>query len=492
MAEPAGDKRTPLFVFVHIPKTAGTTVTGILKMNEPGARTRGAANVFKGGGGVKRGVTFDRLRDDKGTLELDGVNVLTGHFPLGMRDHLPRDRDVRCFTFLREPADRMLSHYFQLRSIEERDRAKGRERSKRETFGLAPLPLDPTLDDMVEGGYIHDNLHTRMLCGDPEPFGEVTEEMLERAKENLREELVFFGLTERFDESLVLAKRRLGLETMLYRAPGTSASAGRVNPARPRGDEIPDELRRSAERWNRHDIELYRYAEKLFDDAPELEELEFQAELAALRAAKPDGEIDLKPPVGFRGDEEAWRILVTSRLELLRGERELADIKAVIDKLGGGKEEVLKNLQAFKGTSKGVAGRDPDGAATQVMQLLATIGTALREGTRAPAESTEPSGKAPSSSRETAARSPRASGGSGSKGARVTAGGRRATGAKRSRRRQSAKPAATNEGTQASSRGKRTGQRRRRAGRASTTGGSPNARGARKRRRRTSDGPSHG
>jgi hypothetical protein len=489
MAEPAGDKRTPLFVFVHIPKTAGTTVTGILKMNEPGARTRAAGNVFKGGGGVKRGVRFERLRDEKGTLELDGVNVLTGHFPLGMRDYLPRDRDVRCFTFLRDPADRMLSHYFQLRSIEERDRAKGRERSKREDFGLAPLPLDPTLDDMVEGGYIHDNLHTRMLSGDPEPFGEVTDEMLERAKQNLREELVFFGLTERFDESLVLAKRRLGFETVLYRAPGTSASAGRVNATRPRGDEIPDGLLRSAERRNRYDIELYGYAKELFDDAPELEELEFQVELAALRAAKPDGEIDQEPPVGFRGDEEAWRILVTSRQDLLRGERELAEIKEVIQKLGRGDDEVLKSLKVFKGRGKGVAGRDSDAATTQVIQLLARIGATLREGAETAAEPKDAASDAPSQSG-----SSRGAADSESKGARVTTGGRRAAGPKRSRRRQSTKTASADERTQApaSNRGKRTGQRRRRAGRGSSTGDYPKARGARKPRRRSSDGPSHG
>jgi hypothetical protein len=494
MADHTGDQRTPLFVFVHIPKTAGTTLTTILNLNEPGARSRALGNVFKGGGGVKRGVTFDRLRGEKGTLDLDRVRILTGHFPLGVREYLPKDRDVRCFTFLRDPADRTVSHYFQIRRIEERDRAKGRERSKRESFGLSPLPVDPTLDDMVEGGYIHDNLHTRMLSGDPEPFGEVTEEMLERAKRNLSEEVVFVGLTERFDESLVLAKRRLGLGTVLYKPPGVGASAGRVNTARPRGDQIPDELMRAAERWNRHDIELYRHAQELFDGSPELEKLEFQVEVAALRLARRNGEVDLEPPAGFGGSEEAWGLLVTNQAELLRHERELAEIKAIVQRLVEGDQEVLKSLQGFKGRGKSLAGRNADDAATQVIQLLGAIRAALRDAGDTAESEQAPRGASPSSSKPSARRG---AGGSTSKGARGTAGGRRATRSGRGRRRQSTRPGSrrakttrADEETKASSSGKRTG-RRRRSGRAST-GESPDDRGTRKGQRRGSGGPSHG
>jgi len=147
----------------------------------------------------------------------------------------------------------------------------------------------------------------------------VTDEMLERAKENLREELVFFGLTERFDESLVLAKRRLGFRAILYR------SEARVNDNRPRGDTVPDELAQAAERCNLYDIELYRYATELFEKAPELDELEFQVDLEALRAARAEGEITLDRPVpaGFGGDQEAWRMVLEARATSHRLEFEI-------------------------------------------------------------------------------------------------------------------------------------------------------------------------
>ncbi len=69
-----------------------------------------------------------------------------------------------------------------------------------------------------------------------------------------------------------------------------------MNPARPRGGEVPAELRRSAERSNRYDIELYRYAKELFETRLSSRDLEFEVELAALEAAKADGEPDVKTP----------------------------------------------------------------------------------------------------------------------------------------------------------------------------------------------------
>jgi hypothetical protein len=292
-----------LLVFVHIPKTAGTTLRTVLGANEPGSRSRGLGNVFKGGGGTSKGL-LDRLRKDNGP-DLRRVALIRGHFPLGIRDYLPKDREVACFTFLREPADRLLSHYFAIREY-------GRG------YGLPPLPEDASLDDAIERGYIHDNLQTRMLCGLPDPFGEVDDEMLEQAKANLRDGLVFFGLTERFDESLVLAKRRLGFSRILYR------SSSRVNATRPRGRDVPAGLRAAAERSNRYDIELYRYAQELFEGVEERRELEFQVEVAALQAAKAEDEVDLEMPApeGFTGDADTWRILLEAKATALRLEWE--------------------------------------------------------------------------------------------------------------------------------------------------------------------------
>ena len=367
-ADGGARRLAPLLAFVHIPKTAGTTLTAVLTANQPGTRIRHGGNVFKGGGGIKHGVKFENLLDNEDG-GLDGARILAGHFPLGIREYLPDDREVRYFTFLREPADRTLSHYFQIRE------KRGGEGAVTK-LELPSLPENATIEDALERGYIHDNVHTRMLSGLVEPFGDVNEEMLEQEKRNLREELVFFGLTERFDESLVLAKRRLGLRSIIYRSPASDArsgrkSTGRVNMDRPRGKDVPQELREAAEACNRYDIELYRYAQELFEAAPERRELDFEIEVAALRAARADGEIDLTvpPPDGFDGGEEAWRMLLHATASSLRAEQELAGAKVSVAELDRHQQEVVEALLKIQAQAKTLPGRDAD-TALRAIELL--------------------------------------------------------------------------------------------------------------------------
>ena len=326
----------PVLVFIHIPKTAGTTVTGILKRNQPPPRTRSVANVFKGGGGVKRGVTFPRLSSDR-RGGLDDVRILRGHIPLGSREYLPGDHEFRYFTFLREPVDRTLSHYFNVLKT-----AASRSGSKQEV-----IAADATLEDAVAGGHVFSDLQTRMLSGLAEPFDEVTDEMLEQAKRNLRDDFAFFGLTERFDESLLLAKLRLGLWSIHYE------TNNRVNPERPRGEQISLELRAAAERCNRHDIELYRYAQELFDSSPELAHPDFAVELAALRAATGREDEIGAPPPGFDGDDEVWRALVADRVAMFRDERALLEIRTVLERLGRRADQALERVTAAAGAPDG-------------------------------------------------------------------------------------------------------------------------------------------
>ena len=107
----------PLLLFVHIPKTAGTTVRQVLSMNEPGPRSRAIGNVFKGGGGISKSVVSN-VRSGR-VADFARVRLVRGHVPFGLAEYLertlPEDREVQSFTFLREPVDRMLSHFFAIR-----------------------------------------------------------------------------------------------------------------------------------------------------------------------------------------------------------------------------------------------------------------------------------------------------------------------------------------------------------------------------------------
>lgn len=315
----AADPRKPrsasprkLLVFVHIPKTAGTVVTRVLRLNEP-SESYHLANIFKGGGGVVRPTPYGRMLES--VREADRVGLLYGHIPFGIDCHIPVEWHARYLTFLREPVERSLSHYFQQLDLVTRRRRQPGSDPMSPPWLTENVPFDRAFADLR---YVPDNLHTRMLCGIAEPFDEVTSEMLERAKENLESRFIMFGIAERFDESLVLVKRRLGCRDILY-------DDMRVSASRPRGDRVPAALVEAAERANRYDIDLYRFATELFDATPELKEPDFQAEVAALRLAK-SGLTDMQfpsPSSGFPGGGESWRMLVEAHAQLLQTERQL-------------------------------------------------------------------------------------------------------------------------------------------------------------------------
>src|SRR4051794_16654677 len=302
-------------VFIHVPKTAGTTVRTVIRTSEPGERNgRPGANVFRGGGGSNP-KTLEKLRDQPHTLDLNAVRVLHGHLPFGASQYLERafpDHVFRYFTFLRDPVERSLSHYFEVLRRPRRVFEDGEVGDE-----LAPLPPGTTFEQAVEAGYLHDNVQTRMLSGTVEPFGPITQEALEQAKRNLAERFALVGLTERLDESLVLAKQRLGFRNIFV-------ASRRVNTSRPRGAQVPAELRDAAQGANAYDIELYRFARELFERIPERDQLEFQVELAALRSAKAEGssEAPAAPSPQFQGGEREWSMLIDARAKLLRLERQ--------------------------------------------------------------------------------------------------------------------------------------------------------------------------
>jgi hypothetical protein len=266
----------PRVVFIHIPKTAGTTLQQVLRSNA--MHFARLANVFKGGGGRVKEPDYERMVAN--VQARPRARFFWGHTPFAIASYMPAEWETQFITFLRDPVDRAISQYYgMIQRLDgvDIDAEIGPSRKRNVSRGALrhDVPYEVALTDAA---FVSDNLQTRMLCGLPRPFDEVTDEMLDRAIENLGR-IRCVGLVERFDESLVLLKRRIGYQRIAY-------DQQRVNTSRPRGASVPEELRRAAEKANRFDQELYRHAVAQLDSAPELGELEFRAELAALRAER--------------------------------------------------------------------------------------------------------------------------------------------------------------------------------------------------------------
>lgn len=226
-----------VIVFYHLPKSAGTTLNRILRHNyrrdemaESGPNTQEFVAELK---------TWSPER-------LAAIRFLQGHYPWGLHEMLPQR--ARCFTILRDPVERVLSHFYHA----QRQPDYFLYDLIQDNNGSLPKLLESGIPLMMNDGQV------RLLSGvyaDPH-MGEVTEAMLATAVANLRSCAVV-GITEQFDLSLVLLQRAFGWRFIGYKRPVN------VGHNRPPAREIDAEALEAVRHYNRMDALLYEEAQRL-------------------------------------------------------------------------------------------------------------------------------------------------------------------------------------------------------------------------------------
>jgi len=231
-----------MYIFNHIPKTAGTSLIAIMQ------------DVF----GKDRVSTHIDITEDR-DYEIDPEQftpfvVVAGHF--GVKWHA-RMGDRRWLTVLREPVDRVLSTYYFWRNV-------ARPRPNAPYLDLAKTLF---LNEFVSCGNRLvlqgiSNGQTWQLADDlREKYRSVPEsDALAIAKENLTRRFDFVGLSEHFDESAARLRRYLGVpEKARCEVPRLNLTPDRRHASELRPSVIDNILE-----LNRMDIELYRFAQELW------------------------------------------------------------------------------------------------------------------------------------------------------------------------------------------------------------------------------------
>jgi hypothetical protein len=241
----AGAPQDPTVIFLHIGKTAGTSLRRILHRQFRSSEILRVETPWRNPSRLRREETLDYfagLPEERRS----GARLIEGHVIFGLHRSVPRPSTY--ITLLRNPVALTISQYnFVLR----RPRHWLHERVVSEAM---------TLEDYVKSGIAleTDNSQTRALSGDTTaPFGGCTREMLETAKRNLEQHFAVTGLTERFDESLILLKRAFGWSNVRYVRANVS----------PRKDPVSSATLHAIEEQNVLDMELYRWAFERFDAA---------------------------------------------------------------------------------------------------------------------------------------------------------------------------------------------------------------------------------
>ena len=254
---PAGADGTgqKAIIFLHLPKTAGTTLNRLIEWEYRISEMYSVDPVlFEWSYAHLRRLPEKRLRKTR---------IFKGHMLFGLHEVLPQPSTY--ITVLRNPVDRVLSAFYFMR-----------------TYKLHPYYWKLrrkkwTLEEYVERS-TRDNVQCKIIAN-ANYHSPCTQEILDRALDHLNRYFTVIGLSERFEESLALMKLRFGWQLKSY-------SAFNVTRSRPKRQDLPEaSLKLIAER-NRFDVILYNHAAKLFEEAVNKQASEVSRIAAELKSAR--------------------------------------------------------------------------------------------------------------------------------------------------------------------------------------------------------------
>lgn len=245
-------------VFIHIPKTGGMTLYSMIR------------DIYKPSELHKINPAMESIEKYKqlSPSRKDKLKVIYGHMDYQVRELLPPNS--RYVTLMRNPVERVISHYHYVR--------------RTANDPLRELAMRSSLDDWVARCNLleMDNGQTRRLLGSTESvkFGECTAEMLEQARHNVQQNFALVGITERFDETY-------GLMSKLFDWPIRNYAPRNVAQKKLGIKEIPVRTIRLIEKFNALDMELYEYASRLFADRIGQADIENEVRLLNERRENP-------------------------------------------------------------------------------------------------------------------------------------------------------------------------------------------------------------
>jgi len=231
---------TETLIFLHIPKTAGTTLSHII------VRQYVKNEIFNIRNPSIKGPIYSRHYGPTQKLitlsesERTRFRCIMGHFNFGIHELI--SGSFSYMTMLRNPVQRVLSQFGQYNHMARRNELGDRK----------PLSLEDFLHDKTNA---LNNHQTRFLRG-YKLKNRPCQQDLDRAKLNLRRYFSVVGTTEQFDESMIIMAKAFGWRKINY-------VPRNIGTERPDLDDIKSHLKELIVRHNQLDMELHRYAREL-------------------------------------------------------------------------------------------------------------------------------------------------------------------------------------------------------------------------------------
>ena len=246
--------------FLHIPKTGGTTLKNILTGKFPVDR------IYNIEGSIN-----ERINDFQQTSEdsRSQYELVQGHMSFGLHQFFPQESEY--FAIMRDPLDRAVSDYYFLRT-------NTHHHLHKEVSGMSMASyMQSNMTSQLSNG------QTRLLSGDckDKQIGipsvrKLDFSDLEKAKHNIQNHFLFVGLQERFDETLLVLRRKYGWGYPFY-------VASNINRQRPTLDNLSSADKTIVQNQNELDFALYEFVKENFQRHIEQLGPTFRFELALFK-----------------------------------------------------------------------------------------------------------------------------------------------------------------------------------------------------------------
>ena len=182
----------PFSFFLHIPKSAGTTWRSIIDLQ------LGAENI----------ITYYN-QNNSSLLDNLWAMVTSKPYNFGVHNNLNRDplpsKLYKYYTFLRNPLDLTISAYYE--------RLKRYPNEFKKNNGTTMT----ILEHIECHTHFYDNIQTRMIAGTP-GSNQINHHEFSLAKNNIKNNFGFVGISEKFDESILLLSKILKWQPCRYGA----------------------------------------------------------------------------------------------------------------------------------------------------------------------------------------------------------------------------------------------------------------------------------
>jgi hypothetical protein len=262
-------------IFVHPPKTAGSTLSRIMDWEYSPLQVCNIDSRFYYW-------SFQRVSGWP-KKRLAKMKLFKGHMPFGLHEFIPQPTTY--ITILREPIKRTISEYYY--RLHRRTHPMVDRDAKRQSLEeyVTSVPYNNPQTKAIAGIKHPCQYHLFSVVPSHHVYsGSCTADTLALAKENLSRHFSLVGLTERFDETLALAKILFGWRIPCY----TSIRQG---PERAKKSDVSVRARALIAEYHKFDMELYAFGVSLFDRAITEYAERVMLELKSIRGAKNSGAV---------------------------------------------------------------------------------------------------------------------------------------------------------------------------------------------------------